>query len=161
MDAEIHEQESGERRRSALVAVDETEASARVVEFVNDFFAGLDVDIVGINVGREHAAWIPTGVDSGASFYWPYVDPRIPSRDELEDSLRHAARTVEASGLLDDEVVAEIGDPVAQVRDVARRRHVDLIIVGDSHKSIWRRLLEGSVSDDLKRTAPCPVLVVP
>ena len=70
MDAEIHEQEPGEGRRSALVAVDETEASARVVEFVNDFFAGLDVDIVGSNGGRGAVQGPVPAVPSGRSSDW-------------------------------------------------------------------------------------------
>jgi len=145
-----------------LVAVDDSDASERVVTFVNEFFAGLDVDVVGINVGHGPAVWIPTGLGVGASFYWPYMgELPVPDEDDFAASRQEAVRTVEASGLIDDEVVAELGDPVTHICDIAVERGVELIVVGDNHKTGWRRLLEGSVTSDVQRRAPCPVLVVP
>ena len=44
--------------------------------------------------------------------------------------------------------------------EVVGIRCVDLIVVGDNHKTEWR-LLEGSVASDVQRRAPCPVLAVP
>lgn len=148
--------------RVVLVAVEHTDDSGRVVTFVNEFFGGLDVEVIGINVGHEPAAWIPTGLAAGAYFYWPYLgELPVPSRSAYEESLREAAETVESSGLDDDEVVAELGDPVVHICHAVSERQADLIVVGDNHKSGWRRLLEGSVTSDLQRHAPCPVLVVP
>jgi nucleotide-binding universal stress UspA family protein len=145
-----------------LVAVDDSNASERVVTFVNEFFASLDVQIVGMNVGTTAAAWMPTGLESGGAFVWPYVpNPPAPTEEDLELAVHDAAETVESSGLIDDEVVAEIGDPVTAITKVAIERGADLIVVGDRHKSGWRRLLEGSVTDEIRREAPCPVLVVP
>lgn len=148
--------------RTVLVAVDDSEASERVVRFVNGFFTGLDVEVIGINVGREPAIWMPTGLAAGAFFAWPYLgDLPMPSPAERDDSLREAARAVEDSGLVDDDVIAELGDPVAHICEAATDQRADVIVVGDNHKSAWRRLLEGSVSTGVQRDAPCPVLVVP
>lgn len=149
------------RRRTVVVAVDGSEASERVVAFVNEFFGGLEVEVIGINVGPGPAAWLPRGLVAGTYFYWPYVSaPAVPTSDDYEDSLRDAVHTVEASGLIDDQVVAEVGEPVAHILNVVNERGADLVVVGDNHKSAWRRLFEGSVSSDLRRQAPCPVLVV-
>lgn len=148
--------------RVVLVAVDDSAGSERVVAFVNEFFGGLDVEVIGINVGHEPAAWIPMGLGAGADFYWPYVgEPPVPTRTDYEQSLREAADRVESSGLDDDELVAELGDPVAHICQAASEHQADLLVVGDNHKSGWRRLLEGSVTSDLQRHARCPVLVVP
>jgi len=149
------------RHRTVLVAVDESDASHRVVTFVNAFFHGLGVEVIGINVGHEPASWIPTGLAAGGYFYWPYVgESPAPARRDHED-LREAAETIEASGLIDDGVVVELGDPAEHIRSAAIEHRADLIVIGDSHKSGWRRFLEGSVTSDLQSQAPCPVLVVP
>ncbi|MBI5088500.1 MAG: universal stress protein [Actinobacteria bacterium] len=145
-----------------LVAVDDSHASRRVVSFVNAFFAGLDVEVIGICVGAEPAAWIPGGLTAGASFYWPYMgELPVPTSEDRADAIRAAERLVEASGLRDDEVIAELGDPVLQLCNAAVEHTADLIVVGDNHKRGWRRLLEGSVTTDLQHQAPCPVLIVP
>lgn len=148
--------------RTVLVAVDDSEASERVVRFVNAFFAGLDVEVIGINVGREPVTWWPLGFAAGAYFAWPPPgDMPMPTPEDRENSLREAVRTVESSGLVDDDVIVELGDPVSHICDAAAEHHADVIVVGDNHKSAWRRLLEGSVSTDVQRDAPCPVLIVP
>lgn len=151
-----------EDRRTVLVAVDHSEASERVVRFVNRFFAGLGVEIVGINVGELAAAWIPMGLAAGATSYWPAIGA-LPQVDEgaRDERLREAAATVASSGLNDDDVVVDLGDPVTLICQAAIDHHADLVVVGDSHKSAWRRLLEGSVHTEIERRAACPVLVVP
>lgn len=163
MNAANREREAGRgHHRQVLVAVDESEASERVVTFVNEFFAGLDVGIIGVNVGNELALWMPDGPGGGASFAWPYMgNIGVPTEDDYVEHREVAAHRVEASGLVDDEVVAELGDPVVHICAVAAERDVDLVVVGDNHKSGWRRLLEGSVTSEVQRRAPCPVLIVP
>lgn len=42
-----------------LVAIDETEASRRVAQFVNDFFDRSEAEVIGLNVGRGPIAWVP------------------------------------------------------------------------------------------------------
>jgi nucleotide-binding universal stress UspA family protein len=149
-------------RRTVLVAVDDRPPSERVVSFVNFFFAGLEVQVIGLNVGSRRVAWMPQSAGLGGPFYWPLVNsPPDPSGEDLDRAIDEAARTVEASGLEEDEVVAELGDPVTQICDTAIERAADLIVVGDSHKGVWQRLLEGSTVDEVRRQAPCPVLVVP
>jgi nucleotide-binding universal stress UspA family protein len=154
---------TGQRhRRTVLVALDDSGAPERVVAFVNGFFTGLDVTVIGINVGTEPAAWIPTGLGAGAYFYWPNVGTTpVPTRDDYEASRRQAQQVVEGSGLIDDAVIAELGDPGEVVCKAAADHTADLLVVGDNHKNAWHRLLEGSVSATLQRDAPCPVLVVP
>lgn len=163
MNAANREREAGRgHHRQVLVAVDESEASERVVTFVNGFFADLEVEIIGLNVGNELVLWMPDGPEVGVSFSWPYMgNLGLPTEDDYVEHREVAAHRVESSGLIDDEVIAELGDPVVHICAVAAERHVDLIVVGDNHKSGWRRLLEGSVTGEVQRRAPCPVLIVP
>ena len=148
-------------RRTVLVAVDDSDGSERVVRFVNRFFRGLDVKVIGINVGREPAVWTASDIGTETFLVWPPHDQPMPTRRDYDASLRKAARTVEVSGLRDDEVLSDLGDPVEHICGAAIKHRADLIVVGDNHKSAWRRLAEGSVTAGLQRRAPCPVLVVP
>lgn len=146
--------------RRILVAVDEDEASERVVAFVNTFFGGLDVDVVAIHVGRVPAPWIPATAVPGAFYPWGLL-PEDVQRPEIDrDALAHAEETIERLGLCDDDRVVELGHPADVIRRAAVDRDVDLIVVGSQHKGLLERMLGGSVSKELVDDAPRPVLVV-
>ena len=54
----------------------------------------------------------------------------------------------------------EIGDPRDVIENVARRIEADLIVIGTHGRRGIRRMLLGSVAEEVARTAPCPVLIV-
>lgn len=59
------------------------------------------------------------------------------------------------------ETVLEYGSPkVMMSRDLPERYNSDLIMVGQSGLNAVERLVMGSVSDHIIRTAPCDVLIV-
>ena len=153
--------------REVLVAVDESDASARVREFVNGFFGGLDVSITVVNVGTAPVAWGPYVTAPGGIGPWGYAatmpatgvaTAEIPVADQARES---AEDTVESSGVrAGDHVVTLGGDVAEKLRRVAAEREVDLLVVGSNHRGIFDRLLSPSVSTGLAKRAPCPVLVV-
>jgi nucleotide-binding universal stress UspA family protein len=49
---------------------------------------------------------------------------------------------------------------VGELRRLAAERHVDVLVVGSSPRSLFDRLLAPSVSKGLAKDAPCPVLLV-
>jgi nucleotide-binding universal stress UspA family protein len=53
------------------------------------------------------------------------------------------------------------GSPAEEILKVAERESPDLIVMATHGRSGVRRLLLGSVTEKLVRTAPCPVLAVP
>jgi nucleotide-binding universal stress UspA family protein len=53
------------------------------------------------------------------------------------------------------------GSPAAALEAVARRQGADLIVVGCRGRGALASALLGSVSSQLSRSAPCPVVVVP
>jgi nucleotide-binding universal stress UspA family protein len=69
-------------------------------------------------------------------------------------------RTLRQSGVHSDDEVVEVGDPLENIDRVAREHGAVLVVVGASDKGWWRRLLEGSVTEDLVRHARLPVQVV-
>ena len=150
-----------ERRRRVLVAVDGSDASQGVARFVNEFFGELPVEVTGINVGPAPLAWGPAPIAPGALYAWHVSPPVASTGEEDREVLTDAAeRIIERSGLEADERVAELGDPVDLITRAALDHDVDLIVVGSSHKNLLERFLSGSVSQDLARDAPVPVLVV-
>jgi nucleotide-binding universal stress UspA family protein len=154
--------------REILVALDDGEASKRVIDFVNRFFGDMDVSITAVNVARLPLAWGPRPLSPGLVFPWPsagavWPPAAGPSRSpELEAAaVDTAERTVESSGLHADDHVVRWGEDVADVlRRVADERDVDLIVVRSNHKGFLERLVSPSVSTELARAAPRPVLIV-
>lgn len=152
--------------REILVAVDDSEASERVSDFVNDFFVGLDVTITAVNVGTLAVAQ-PYPALPGAVYPWPYL-PSVPpvgvpaaGAPHAELARDAAEETLDSSGLQASDHVAEVGADVADtLRRVASERDVDLIVVGATHKGTLERLFSPSVGGELARSAPRPVLVV-
>jgi nucleotide-binding universal stress UspA family protein len=52
-------------------------------------------------------------------------------------------------------------DPVQAILEVAAERQCDLIVLASHGRTgLWKRLLGGSIAEEVVRKAPCPVLVV-
>jgi nucleotide-binding universal stress UspA family protein len=51
-------------------------------------------------------------------------------------------------------------DPARAILDIARERSCDLIVLGSHGRRGWRRLMMGSVAEQVVRRASCPTLVV-
>lgn len=67
--------------------------------------------------------------------------------------------TVDALGLEGVELMARAGTPGETICDVAALISADVIVVGTSGRSGFRRAMIGSTSDHVVRHASCPVLV--
>jgi nucleotide-binding universal stress UspA family protein len=76
---------------------------------------------------------------------------------EARDELAVTAKVVTNAHV---EQLVEVGDAADVICRVADRLRVDVIIVGSHGRSGLGRLLLGSVSEQVVRHAPCPVLVV-
>jgi nucleotide-binding universal stress UspA family protein len=57
-------------------------------------------------------------------------------------------------------VRVEGGDPGERICTIAADEHVDLVVVGSHDVGTLRRVLGGSVSDNVAHHAPCPVLLI-
>jgi len=55
---------------------------------------------------------------------------------------------------------ASIGDPSSEVIEIAKKEHVDLIILGSRGLGAIKGVLMGSVSQKIIQAAPCPVMIV-
>ncbi len=73
-----------------------------------------------------------------------------------------AAWKKEAEELAPGKVVAELlgGHPATEIARVARGGEFDLVVMGTHGRRGLRRLVVGSVTEEVIRSAPCSVLVV-
>lgn len=85
----------------------------------------------------------------------------------LLDLNRHEAekhmRNLENSGALarvDHCDLIETGDLCGVVEHTVRRRHVDLVVIGTSGRGGIKKLLVGSVAEEVSRRVPCAVMIV-
>lgn len=85
----------------------------------------------------------------------------VSDEDQAAIISYEAEDVVASSGLRSAHQVVEFGGDVADtIRRVAEELDVDMIVVGSSHKNLFERLVAPSVSCDLAKAAPKPVLVV-
>ena len=108
--------------------------------------------------------------DHGAQLIILHVDlPPVSHGEEVarrqdgsyREQLWRNLQTVEPpdSSIYVERVLAE-GDPVAEILCVAQEYHCDLIVMGTHGRTGLRRLLMGSVAEEVVRKAPCPVVTV-
>jgi nucleotide-binding universal stress UspA family protein len=101
----------------------------------------------------------------GSTLAVTYVAAPVDSEDLQEaeriarERLRQAESYLEERGLT-AELVPAVGPPAETILRLARERGAELIVVGTRKKGFLDRLIEGSVSQDVVRQAPCDVLVV-
>lgn len=152
--------------KKILVAVDETEASRRAVKFIEEFFSEGDVSMTVVNVARTPASWVPASPYGGV-IPWPYSmgDTR---RDDVDPAHDDALAREEAAGLSvasrqappGADIEVTFGETVEAISAAAEKVEAELIVVGSTDKGFLQRLFSGSVSEELVRRAPRPVLVV-
>ena len=132
---------------SIVVGYDDTEAAKRALAKAADLARAFDAtvtvtSVAGVLIGRGVGPLDP-------------VDPPSEHREELS----HAAEYLAGRGVAADYVVA-MGEPAAEIAELAEQREADLIVVGTREPSWLIRLLGLSVSGGVTRRAHCDVLVV-
>ena len=92
------------------------------------------------------------------------VDPSTyPRSSELAFSEAEAAFDSLSSDVAAASVEREVrlGEPAVVLAEVAADFGAELIVVGSRGRGAWRSAVLGSVSSDVARLAPCPVMIVP
>jgi nucleotide-binding universal stress UspA family protein len=99
-------------------------------------------------------------IDRSAALQWQSVD--LPLLERLKkgakENLLSAKKQLEAAGLKND-VRVEVGNPFEEIVRVAREEAVSLIIMGSHGKRLSQEMLLGSVSENVLRHTPVPLLI--
>jgi nucleotide-binding universal stress UspA family protein len=143
--------------RRVLLAIDLSEASARAARAAKalGLMDAPDVSIV-------HA-------------FRPYAKALLGRAGANQDVItKHVVHTaVEVAGELTSfldredlnderyEIILEEGDPFGTIKDSVRRHNPDLLVIGTRGHTGLKRLLLGSVADEVLRQIECDVLAVP
>jgi nucleotide-binding universal stress UspA family protein len=138
-----------------LVATDGSEPARRAVAVALELARETGDDVCFVTVWRE----------LHGDFGLPYAKLIAPDiadieRDWAGETLAAAAAEAEAAGV-QTETVARHGPAAAEICAVAVERSVRMIVVGSSGWGPIEGMLLGSVSSEVLRRSPCPVLVVP
>ena len=149
-----------------LLALDESEAAVEAARQAHRLF-GADATYLALNVAERAPAWGPVPAVRGAVYPFPHGAPyplveeeivQQPSAETLDEARETAHELADAAGV-DATPVGDYGDPTAAILAVAAAHDVDVIVVGATEKSWWRRMIDGSVANDLVRESTRPVLI--
>jgi nucleotide-binding universal stress UspA family protein len=88
-----------------------------------------------------------------------YETANVKLRQEGEDALLYAMKKGKEIGVNVSTYISR-GYPADEIIKMAEKEKVDLIVIGSIGKTGLEHLLIGSVSENVVRKAPCPVLVV-
>lgn len=132
-----------------IVATDLTRVSARAVEVGIDLARRLSARLLLVNV-------LDLGRLSGLGRH----DRMDQARAEREAVLLEMVRAARTAGV-DAEYLLWQGAPVETITEAATSEDAEMIVVGTHRRRGPGRMLLGSVSDELVRTAGVPVLIVP
>ncbi|MBS0657070.1 MAG: universal stress protein [Verrucomicrobia bacterium] len=83
-------------------------------------------------------------------------DHNLAAAEKRLEALAETAR----QGGCEVEAVFTVGSPAAEIVRLAAQRSVDLIALSTHGRTGWRRLILGSVAEQVVREAPCGVLAV-
>jgi nucleotide-binding universal stress UspA family protein len=124
--------------------------------------SGLALELVRSLADAADARVEVIGVASAAIPIGPWMDATMTAEDEPREEREHldAVLAAAASGLGDRaSAFTEIGVPDVELAE--RSKELDLLVVGSRGYGPLKRLMLGSTSRKLVRSAACPVIVVP
>ncbi len=130
-----------------LVPLDFSEHADQTLEYAIDLAQPLQARLTLI-----HVMHVPSW--AGRDFTAQIADLELDAEHTLEPSLRR----IQAAGLEGAYIVRQ-GIPWHEIVEVAKRRHIDLILMSTHGYTGLQHVLLGSVAERVVRHAPCPVLV--
>jgi nucleotide-binding universal stress UspA family protein len=147
---------SPEPVKRVVVATDFSEGSERALTFAIRFAKPL-----GAAIDLVHVYPMPaSGVMSPIPGVVPMPPPGPEVLDGIERQLAARAATIRASGV-DCLTANPQGNPAVEIVAYAKRIAAELIVTGTHGRTGLRRMLLGSVAEEVLHKAHCPVLVVP
>lgn len=131
-------------------AVDFSEASRAALERAAGLAAALGAELLVIHVSEERAAPAPGAI---------FAPPPAPTRAERHGpELEAWVADAERLGAPARSALVR-GRPAEAIARFAAEEPLDLLVVASHGHGGLRHLVLGSVSEELVRAAPCPVLV--
>ena len=138
-----------------IAAVDRSDYADRVIEFTRRLAEGRQAEVLLIQVApREPDVF-------GQQLVRKVITDPVP--EELRDRrelLDRCADGLDAAGVGCETLLIR-GKPAATIVREAQRWGAEMIVIGSQGRDMLYRKTLGSVSEEVVRSARCPVLVVP
>lgn len=80
---------------------------------------------------------------------------------QAQEALEDWQQRLLKAGIPTVEAILDPGHPVPAILKVLKRENISLIVMGTQGKGFIKELFLGSVSHNIARLAPCPVLLIP
>ncbi|MCB0998446.1 MAG: universal stress protein [Acidimicrobiales bacterium] len=157
-----------------LIAADDTEESVHAARIARDLF-GDTAQYTVVSVARTRAMlWTGSSMEWGVP-YTMMVPPagvagpplvfQHPTSDQphhtpVDIAERQADDVAVAAHLAGADTMGDVGDPADAIARAAQACGADVVVVGSHDRGWFSRLFTRSVSSELVRDAPLPVLVV-
>lgn len=121
-----------------------------IVAYVNEDVVGQEITFQGSSLTGPPTG-IPNPIDSPSA--------KQMAREyaiQLSESIQNQIDNYQVHA----DIVAIDGEPTKALSNIAVKEKADVIIVGNSGKSVFQKFFVGSVSEKLISESPCSVLVV-
>jgi nucleotide-binding universal stress UspA family protein len=141
--------------KTLLAAVDFSDASRKVVAFVEDLARELSARVILLHVVEPVASYVPVGAAMDVIETAP---PPIMEED-LKAQQGHLERL--AAGLKNAQTVATIGLAADEIVSQAAQHGADFIVLGSHGHGALYHLFAGSVVTGVLKRSRIPVIVVP
>lgn len=139
----------GSSIREILLATDLSPASALAEELAFELARRLNANLLMVSVIDPRALWLPTG---------GYRQRMDQVRDARQSAAKGIVDRAHREGIALRTLIWE-GDPAESIIEAAIAERADLIVVGSHQRKGVDRLVMGSVSEQVVRSAPVPVVV--
>lgn len=134
-----------------LLATDGSDDAGRALEHAITLASGTDATIHAVSVVETRTAYDNAIVDPD--------EVRKNLRNDAVEALEVVEKAAEEAGVECHTAVDE-GPPPARLLEHAERVDADVIVIGATGRSQFKRLLLGSTAEQLLSESPVPVVVV-
>ncbi len=150
--------------RKILLATDGSEGSLRAARFTAGIAKPLGAEVIVLTVHDDDLIM----VHAMGPAVWPAVVPdatlnieELKAATEKQSLATTLSETKAALGDLPHVEVDQIwGHTAEAICDYASEKDVDLIVIGSRGRSVFVRLLLGSISTQVAHHSPCPITIV-
>lgn len=149
--------------KKVLIAVDETEGSKSVLSvFQNMVRPPESVVLVHVQNLQGKSMMVDMLSDSELDTIRESIEGteyKEALDRKSEKILNFYRKELENGGLVSVKTVVRTGVASEEILKIAQEEGVDLIVTGYNGKSFMQRMVTGSISKDIEKNAPVPVLV--
>ncbi len=149
--------------KRVLIAVDDTKGSKNVLSVFHNF-VHQPIEVVLLHVEKLQGRSLMIDMLGEAEMSTLRESLKGTEHKEALDRrsqkiLNYYKKELENGGLVSVKTIVRDGVASDEILKVAQEESVDLIITGHNGKTVMQRLFSGSVSKEMEKNSPVPVLV--